>query len=1628
MAEDEHVSDTEGGRGGGTPSPASPVIAVRAPEYSVRSSLRPPARFTPGTDLELWIKRFELYVRRIGVAKEQWTVELLPLLDDAPFRVIDQLGLVESADYDAVIAQLKRQYSPSGNEFEWQFRLQNRAQKPGESLIEYAGSLRVLADKAYPSWSPEQRQDALRSQFVQGVQSPSVQLYLMREKPANIDAALEMAIQRESVEASQKRLLREKQKSESLVVQDIVDDSPSANALMHRGAGEARQLKELKEQVQQLTEEVARLRATKQPAVTRSGAVCWSCGERGHIKRNCPSKRQVNPQPRARSSNPRVAAINSTLTVQGQVGGQPISMLVDTGSAACLIREDIWRRTAKGQVALRPHTQAVVAANGGEMDLLGVTDMELQVGTIVANHPVLVARNLTQSCLLGADFLKKYGCIIDLHEGTFTAGNLSVRFEGEPLEPIQNSSITNVCHVTCMETTVIPGYSQMQLPLIVSEPQQGEPGGSANGALLEPHAEFMERHGLLVAHCLVTTKGSQVPVRILNPSPAPVTVYQSEKVGQLRPLGEENSMPVQTVETRPLTKTANGMANEAIEKLVADTEGLTKIEQAQLHELLQDFSDVISTGAADLGRTNLTQHRIDTGDAKPIKQSVRRLPFQQRQHVRELLDNMLEQGVIEPAKGPWASPIVLVRKKDGTTRFCVDFRKVNEVTRKDAQPLPRIDDTIDTLHGAKWFSTLDLASGYWQVEVEPEDREKTAFTTPFGIFQFRVMPFGLCNAPGTFQRLMERVLAGLHWTSCLVYIDDIIIFSKTIDEHLLRLRDVLTRLRIANLKLKPIKCQLFRRSVDYLGHKISNEGVTTDSRKVECIVAWKTPENLKELRRFLGLASYYRRFVKGFAQIASPLHHLTQAGRRWLWTEECDRAFLRLKQELASTPILVFPDFEKKFILDVDASGEGLGAVLSQSLDGSEHVIAYASRTLSKTERKYCATRRELLALVWGARHFRPYLYGQSFRVRTDHNALRWLHSFKEPEGQVARWLEILAEYNMEIEHRQGKQHCNADALSRGTCQQCTQTVPETKSPIEADSVASSHLYQNNLVDTAQPQNDDTWLASKNLKDLQHSDEDLKQAIQWLERDDVPPKIPKQGSRYLQALWNQRKDLILRDGILYRKWKDIPGNGIDRKLQLVLPTHLVPEVLMELHNGPAGGHLGVNKTLEKIRARFYFLNLPQVVEKWCRQCELCSSRKSPSKRPRAPMQLSMASSPMERIAMDILGPLPATSRGNKYILVVGDYFSKWKEAYPMPNMEATTIATFLVNEFICRFGVPQYLHTDQGRNFEASLMKEMCRLLGIKKTHTTPYHPQSDGLIERFNRTLLSMLSIAAKDDEHDWDLKLPTLLWAYRTSVQETTGETPSLLMLGREASLPIDVLYNLPQQKQSSGSAYLKQLKENMMQAQDRVRTRMKKEQQKQKANYDRSSDTKVYSVGEKVWLNCPAVPRGLSPKFHRPWKGPFTVVKVFDKAVYRIQSDCSPRKRLVVHSNRLKPYHGGQLTTPEADTRAQTSEKEDCEGGNSAHEIQGDDDELLIEVQGQPHNSDHNTPYSEQEERETSSAALSSDAESSEKSASSEPEEDPSIAPPAPLRRSTRLKKPPDWYGTVITFQDGDESDEF
>ena len=530
-----------------------------------------------------------------------------------------------------------------------------------------------------------------------------------------------------------------------------------------------------------------------------------------------------------------------------------------------------------------------------------------------------------------------------VNESLHLAGNGgTIRLQEPPRSSPSDRS--KVCIVSKVE---IPPYSEMEVLARVDESCEGE-------WLLEESSKT--RAPVAVARSLVRVTNSNVPVLILNPRAEPVTLYAGTGIAVLERV-ESPEGSVNVVDNTIVTEPEEEVKRVLWELAEKAGPGLTSRERETFLHLLVSYADIFAKSTTDLGRTDVIKHSIHTGNAAPVRQAVRRISPHRRQEVRTLLSEMMERGVVEPSTSPWASPVVLVQKKDGSTRFCVDYRKVNDVTRKDAYPIPRIDTTLDTLAGARWFTTLDLLSGYWQVEIDENDREKTAFCTTESLFQFRVMPFGLCNALATFQRLMDLVLAGLQWSRCLVYIDDIIVLGHSFSNHLHNLESVFSRLHKSGLKLKPSKCSFLQQRVQYLGHIISRDGVSADPSKVQKVVTWPAPISIREVQRFLGFASYHGRFVRNFAQIAKPLHRLTERTATFRWTSEAETAFNELRHQLSSAPILAHPNFERPFILDTDASDVGIGAVLSQQDDeGRERVIMYGSHLLSKPERKYYVT------------------------------------------------------------------------------------------------------------------------------------------------------------------------------------------------------------------------------------------------------------------------------------------------------------------------------------------------------------------------------------------------------------------------------------------------------------------------------------------------------------------------------------------------------------------------------------------------------------------------------------------------------------------------------------------------
>ena len=1055
----------------------------------------------------------------------------------------------------------------------------------------------------------------------------------------------------------------------------------------------------------------------------------------------------------------------SDFTLQVCVSGTPASCLVDTGAVVSLVSKELWD-TLQNTNELQPlqgAKQKLVGVQGAPLKLYGTSTVNVTFGGVEQSYPVdvLVADSITTDVILGRDFLQGYQCAVQLgpcnqlhltREGTIV--NLGSGQEGGSIASVE---------ITTDIPLEIPPQSEMEIMVRVPPLTSTE----SSNWLVESGSG--QRQAVMVARAMVDPVHGKVPVRILNPRAEPVTIQRGTVIAIMESLSKEEPVVVTSVEEgREISENKKKHLWQAVSDV---GELLSNKEQEQLYSVLLEYADLFAEKPDDFGRTNKIKHAINTGDAAPVRQQVRRIPPVRREEARKLLSEMLKKDVIKPSSSPWASPIVLVQKKDGSVRFCVDYRKVNTLTRKDAYPLPRVDDTLDTLSGSKWFSTLDLISGYWQVEMDDKDREKTAFCTLDGLFEFKVMPFGLCNAPATFQRLMDMVLAGLQWTNCLVYLDDVIVVGRTFHEHLQNLRAVFERLRAAGLKLQPKKCHLCSPKVEFLGHIVSADGVSTDPQKIDKVANWPIPTSKREVQQFLGLANYYRRFVGNFATIAKPLHKLTEKTVKFDWNTDCQAAFEELRQRLVTAPILAFPDLNQPFILDTDASDTGVGAVLSQVDDeGRERVIAYASKVLSKAERRYCVTRKELLAVVVFVQHFRPYLLGRRFTLRTDHGSLTWLSQFKEPEGQLARWLERLQEFDFEIRHRPGKKHQNADALSRLPCKQCG------RESHDHDLTQGVGLVDHDV--GALQQSPAIVLEGKSdeeIRQMQLQDDSVGYILRAKEKDQKPHTGDIKGKsmvvRRLNQLWSR---LEIHNGILWRLYED--SSGKKEWLQLVLPRELREQVLQEFHAGVISGHLGEQKMLDQLKERYYWPGMTEDVKHWCQTCATCATKKTPAQKGRAPMQTVQAGYPMQVIAVDITGPFPESEGGNLYVLVIGDYFSKWMEAFPIPDQEATTVAAKMVDEIYCRFSPPEQLHSDQGRQFESDLLKEICRILRITKSRTTPYHPQSDGLVERFNRTLKHMLATTLRDYPFDWENRLRKVCMAYNTSVHSSTGYSPFL------------------------------------------------------------------------------------------------------------------------------------------------------------------------------------------------------------------------------------------------------------
>jgi len=1408
--------------------------------------------------------------------------------------------------------------------------LENRRRRPHESLSDLMQDIRRLMVLGYGNEQGPMWESVAIKSFLGSLDDPHLAIEIRKQRPVTLDAAYQEALlldgyyrttpgergdaekgrkrdQARSARVDEEKSMQERnwqremlqvQKSTAAEIQQMLRQMQMQYegqrerellglAMSTPHAGDRREHRSADESRPTMGVPVTSDREEQQPMdrpnnYRPSRGRCYRCNGAGHYARNCPAgspqaERSTgsNSEPTGESAGrPHGAAFsrriapNSTAYLPVYIGKQRYWSLLDTGSEISIIPSSCIRHEE-----VVPNCQRLIAANGTEIDVDGEAVVDVEFDTdLVIRSKFLVSCHVNE-IMLGLDWLQDQRCVWDFDRSTVRISGRDFRLSG-PRPKLR------VRRVVLQDDVTIPPFTQK---VVKARTIYGRL--KFDKAIWATEAVEVTR-GVRVARTLVKDSPNDVLLPVMNASDTEVKLRSGE--------------PLTSLEEVDLLGTSQRDTAEAevshIEHLWSSVdESVRTMEREELRKLLTRYSTVFSKGDGDLGRATAVMHKIDTGTARPVRQTLRRQPIAMQAEIDANLRQMEEQGIIYPSQSEWASNIVVVKKKDGSLRCCVDYRQLNERTVKDAYPLPRIDDCLDTLAGAKLFSTFDLRSGYYQVAMDPQDAHKTTFTTRRGTYAFKVMPFGLCNAPATFQRLMDVAMTGLNFEICLVYLDDIIVFSKDVPTHLKRLEMLFQRLQAAGLKLKPSKCSLLKRSVGFLGYVVSDEGVSTDPSKIEAIQSWPTPRKLRDVRSFLGLCGYYRRFVENFSGVAAPLHALTQKGRIFEWSQECQKSFEDLKIMLTSSPVLTLPQNGCQYILDTDASEHGIGAVLSQIQEGQERVISYASRLYSTAERRYCVTRKELLAVVYFLRQFRQYLLGTSFVVRTDHAALQWLRRTPEPLGQQGRWLEAIEEFDFVVQHRPGRAHANADALSRKPCRQCGLCQGFSEEASRAAAVA--------VEDGGSPVNE----VSSNLDVLRQSqseDPEIRMVMEFKQSCEQAPAADTTASLHpaVKVYLTHWPLLEVRDGILYRRKPT--GDGSISKLQVLLPEKLREDFLQQVHSGFGGGHLGSKRTARAVQERAYWVGWGADTRRFCQRCAVCARYRRGAAPKQGTLQDMTTGGPWERLGVDITGPHPKSSRGHIYILTVIDYFTKWADAFPIRNQEASTVAKVLVERVFAYFGTPLQILTDQGSNFQSELFVELLKRLEVDQVKTSPYKPSTNGLIERFHRTLNSILGKVVSRAQREWDEWLPYALAAYRATVHETTNFSPNFMVLGRENRLPIDLVYGAPESGPSyeSEDGFVARRQQLFRECYRLVRDNLQQSAERRKWRYDMRVKERKFEVGDKVYYFYPRRRVGVSPKWQRFYEGPYEVVARLGPVTYTIQR--SPRsKPLVVHVDKLK-----------------------------------------------------------------------------------------------------------------------------
>lgn len=879
-----------------------------------------------------------------------------------------------------------------------------------------------------------------------------------------------------------------------------------------------------------------------------------------------------------------------------------------------------------------------------------------------------------------------------------------------------------------------------------------------------------------------------------------------------------------------------------------------KLKSLMLNMLLK-HNNAFASSVSQLSEAKTEPHRIHLDHNMPIRCPSYKIPFQLRDEFRKQIDELESANIISRTNSPYNTPALFVKQKN-KYRLVFDFRRLNEITKTQDFIIPTLDEILQEISGSNYFSVLDMKSAFNQIPIHKKDRQKTAFTTPDGIkYCFNRLAFGMKNSPKHFQEVAQQALGELLHNGVLVYVDDVIVFTKTIDDHVELLDKILSRFEALNLKFNPEKCTFLSKQCKFLGFLISNEGIMIDKQKVESINEFPVPKNQQQIKSFLGCCNYYRRYIKNFAKRALPLTALLRKDTPFVWDEITQAAFDDIKNALLKPPVLALPDFNLEFQITTDASQTAVGAVLEQRYpNGETKPIYFYSKKLNPTQSKYSATVLELFAIYSALLFFRPFLIGpKKFFVFTDHKPLLGFLSNKNANHKILRWKLALEEFNYELRYVQGTSNVVADLLSRVVN---TMTI-EFPTDLE-------------------------------LKKFQREDEDLAKIIKRLEDDSFP-----------------NYDYFLSsDGLLKHYGKRHKNSPRNREVEQVCVPNVLKNKVLESVHSDVGGHLRFFKTYNRLCEEFYWPNSYTDTKNFINSCQTCLSRRNAFQNNKAEHQpVKPANSPGEICHADIFGPLKKTDAKNVYVLSIVDAFSKNIQLMAVPDVKSKTLCDAIFDNFISIKGCPQILVTDNATYFKSEEFNEFCKMHSIKKKHSLEYSPFQNGKVEKPNQSIANILAAISKDN--NWDKLLPKVSLALNSSIHEATLTSPFFLEHGREIRLPYSIYRS--QESFSSQSEYVDNMLETLKSAFEKVKINLEKQETKHIELSKRKCNPKRidFPTGSLCYVRKPNLKSDLSPKLRPRYTGPYEVIERISKITYLIKDTKLPRKTMRIHVNRMSPF---------------------------------------------------------------------------------------------------------------------------